>query len=112
MFQQVEELRGGTGELLEVSDVDLDTWAHSGRKGHLFQIATLRRGRPGPEYLSGNRRQVVGQYDLPDIVEGTDRLAKRISNQSRVVIADAAHLPSFEQPEVFNPLLESFIGSF
>lgn len=55
---------------------------------------------------------VVGQYDLPDIVEGTDRLAKRISDQSRVVIADAAHLPSFEQPDAFNPLLESFLGSF
>ncbi len=48
---------------------------------------------------------VVGAHDQPDMIESAEYLAARISDRSHVVIENAAHLPSLEQPEAFNAAL-------
>lgn len=54
---------------------------------------------------------IVGAHDLPDLVEGTEHLARRLSG-TRHVIPGTAHLPSLERPEQFNRLLRDFLESF
>lgn len=53
---------------------------------------------------------VVGEYDHPDLHLAADYLAERLSDHDAVVIPDAAHLPSLEQPEVFNTELKAFLA--
>lgn len=50
---------------------------------------------------------VVGEHDIPQLIEASEHLHEMIEHSSRVVIEDAAHLPSLEQPEAFN---EAFYG--
>lgn len=52
---------------------------------------------------------VVGAHDQPDMIESAEYLADRISDRSHVVIDNAAHLPSLEQPEAFNAALREFL---
>lgn len=54
----------------------------------------------------------VGAHDEPVFVEAAQYLASRLSHRSAVVIPGAAHLPSLEQPEVFNNELFGFLGTF
>lgn len=54
---------------------------------------------------------VVGAHDLPDMIESAEYLANRISDRSHVVIENAAHLPSLEQPEAFNKALHVFLDT-
>ena len=54
---------------------------------------------------------MVGAHDLPDLIESAHYLAYRLSEQPSVVIEDAAHLPSLEQPEAFNSALLAFLDS-
>ncbi len=53
---------------------------------------------------------VVGAHDQPDMIESAEYLAARISDRSHVVIENAAHLPSLEQPEAFNITLREFLN--
>lgn len=50
---------------------------------------------------------VVGEHDIPQLIEASEHLEEMIEHASRVLIADAAHLPSLDQPETFN---EAFYG--
>ncbi|MCZ6737883.1 MAG: alpha/beta hydrolase [Actinobacteria bacterium] len=54
---------------------------------------------------------VVGAHDLPDMIESAEYLANRISDRNHVVIENAAHLPSLEQPEAFNKALRVFLDT-
>lgn len=54
---------------------------------------------------------IVGQHDVPDLIESAHFLAARLSDRPAVTIRDAAHLPSLEQPEPFNQALEGFLSS-
>ncbi len=53
---------------------------------------------------------VVGEYDNPDLHLAAEYLAERLSDHDAVVIPDAAHLPSLEQPEVFSTELKAFLA--
>ena len=55
---------------------------------------------------------MVGAHDEPDLTESAAYLAGRLSNRSHVIIDNAAHLPSLEQPEAFNKSLVDFLSSF
>ena len=44
---------------------------------------------------------MVGEFDLPDLIDGTGLLAERISDHPRVLIRGAAHLASMERPDAF-----------
>lgn len=52
---------------------------------------------------------VVGLLDLPDAVASAATLAAEIPDAQRFEIAEAAHLPSMERPEEFNPGVLAFI---
>jgi pimeloyl-ACP methyl ester carboxylesterase len=53
---------------------------------------------------------MVGEHDLPDVRQSADHLAATIGDGKAVVIPDAAHLPSLEQPEAFNRALLGFLA--
>lgn len=53
---------------------------------------------------------MVGEYDLPDVRQAADHLAATFGDGEAVVIPDAAHLPSLEQPDVFNQALFGFLA--
>lgn len=52
---------------------------------------------------------VVGSLDHPELARAADMMAEGIPNARKVVMDGAAHVPSFEQPEVFNPILLDFL---
>ena len=54
---------------------------------------------------------IVGEHDEKLLVDAADYLARRLSDQGAVIIDNAAHLPSLEQPEAFNDALTGFLGS-
>lgn len=54
---------------------------------------------------------VVGEHDIPQLIEASEHLREMIEHSTRVVIEDAAHLPSFEQPEAFNEAFFGFLGA-
>ena len=52
---------------------------------------------------------IVGELDVPDALTSARTLATSISNAHLKIIADAAHLPSMEAPEVFSEMLLEFV---
>ena len=52
---------------------------------------------------------IVGDQDLPDMQAIAGLLAKRIPNARKVIMPDAAHLPSMEKPEQFNKIVLDFL---
>jgi 3-oxoadipate enol-lactonase len=54
---------------------------------------------------------IIGGVDVPDLIAAGHYLAAHIPNASEFVIADAAHLPNLEQPELFNQLVTNFLQS-
>lgn len=54
---------------------------------------------------------VVGEHDLPNLIEAAHYLAERLSDLAAVVLDDTAHLPSMDQPDRFNKSLAGFLGS-
>lgn len=54
---------------------------------------------------------IVGDKDVPTVLEAADLLAESIPNARKAVIHDAAHLPNLEHPQEFNRLVLDFLGS-
>ncbi len=52
---------------------------------------------------------VVGELDFPHIVERHEELSEELENAFAVTIEEAAHLPSLERPDLFDPLLLEFL---
>ncbi|MBK8024096.1 MAG: alpha/beta hydrolase [Chloroflexi bacterium] len=52
---------------------------------------------------------VAGALEAPVMLEVAEMMAARLPNARKVVIDGAAHVPSYEKPEVFNPLLLGFL---
>ena len=53
---------------------------------------------------------VVGDQDLPPVLETADLLVAKIHGARKAVIHDAAHLPNLEHPERFNRILVDFLN--
>jgi 2-hydroxy-6-oxonona-2,4-dienedioate hydrolase len=53
---------------------------------------------------------VVGALDHPEIVRAADVMVEAMPNARKAIIEGAAHVPSYENPEVFNQLLLNFLG--
>lgn len=53
---------------------------------------------------------VVGDRDLPELVEQAERLAQELPDARLATVAGAGHLPSLERPEELNRLLLGFLG--
>lgn len=52
---------------------------------------------------------VVGEYDLPHVHDATRRLEQEVPDAHRVVVEDAAHLPSLERPMAFTDAVVGFL---
>jgi pimeloyl-ACP methyl ester carboxylesterase len=52
---------------------------------------------------------VVGDKDVPTVLEAADLLMNSIPDVRKAVIHDAAHLPNLEHPEEFNRLVLDFL---
>lgn len=61
------------------------------------------------EEISAPTLVVVGTHDQPDFKVAAEVMADRIPGARLAVVDGAAHLPSLEQPDVFNELLGSFL---
>jgi 3-oxoadipate enol-lactonase len=53
---------------------------------------------------------IVGDEDRPDIIVITGLLESGIAGARKVVMRDAAHLPSMEQPAAFNRIVGDFLA--
>lgn len=54
---------------------------------------------------------VVGELDFPDIVARHEDLSEELENSFAVVLEETAHFPSYERPDLFNPLLLEFLDA-
>ena len=54
---------------------------------------------------------VIGDSDDKDLVKLADRFTFEIPNAKKVLIENAAHLPSLEHPELFNQILSDFLNT-
>jgi 3-oxoadipate enol-lactonase len=52
---------------------------------------------------------LVGDEDLPPVLDHADLLIDSIPNATKAVIRDAAHLPNMEHPEQFNRIVLDFL---
>jgi 3-oxoadipate enol-lactonase len=52
---------------------------------------------------------IVGDQDVPPIMDAVDLLMEKIPHARKAVIHDAAHLPNLEHPEEFNRLVLDFL---
>lgn len=53
---------------------------------------------------------VVGDQDLPHRLANADLIASKVAGARKVIIEDAAHLPSLERPQEFNRVLLDFLA--
>jgi pimeloyl-ACP methyl ester carboxylesterase len=51
---------------------------------------------------------IIGTHDFPDINETSTHLST-VAPDARLVRLETAHLPSLEQPDVFNAALQEFL---
>lgn len=59
--------------------------------------------------ISARTLVIVGDKDVPTVLEAADLLTDSIPNARMAVIQDAAHLPNLEHPEEFNRLVLEFL---
>jgi len=52
---------------------------------------------------------VSGELDFPHVLERQEELSERLENAFALTLDDTAHLPSFERPEQFDPVLLEFL---
>ena len=73
----------------------------------------IRPGRPATEQLEkilAPTLIILGELDLPAMVEHGKSLAQGIQGARLEVIPETAHMPAMEEPETFNSLLADFVG--
>ena len=123
------------GRFEEAAEIEIKTWV-AGPRRSLDEIdARLRRrvrdmillsyatppdlGQPLPlePPASGRLHEVstptliiVGAEDVPDVLTISDRLLFGIAGARKIVSPDAAHLPTMEQPAVFNRRVGEFLA--
>ena len=69
--------------------------------------ATTAAGRLGE--LSMPVLAIVGDNDLPYLLLAADIMAEQIAGATKVLIADAAHLPNLDQPAEFQRIVAGFL---
>jgi pimeloyl-ACP methyl ester carboxylesterase len=62
-----------------------------------------------PERIQQPVLLIDGPYDFPDVRASNQTLLSRLPNATYVQIADTAHFPSYEQPELFNRVVLDFL---
>jgi len=72
----------------------------------------IRPGRPATEQLEKILTPtliILGELDLPAVVEHGNALAQGIPGARLEIIPETAHMPTMEEPETFNSLLVDFV---
>jgi 3-oxoadipate enol-lactonase len=136
-FQQEEKALLEQGNLEAASDLNVRFWVVGPRRQpeqvdsqvrrrvyemqyHAFTVPIpdtteeIRLDPPAISRLSEVRVPtllIVGDQDLPEKVEQTERLAREITNARRVVIPGGGHAINMEQPEAFNRVVRDFLSS-
>ena len=59
--------------------------------------------------ISATTLLVVGDEDVPPVLDCSELLLQEVSGARKVVIHDAAHLPNLEHPEEFNRVVLDFL---
>jgi pimeloyl-ACP methyl ester carboxylesterase len=59
--------------------------------------------------ISASTLVMIGNKDLPNVLENADLLVESIPHARKAVIHDAAHLPNLEHPEEFNRIVIDFL---
>ena len=54
---------------------------------------------------------IVGDLDMPGIIEIADMIVKNVNSAKKITIKDAAHLVNMEKPKEFNDIVINFISS-
>ena len=54
---------------------------------------------------------IIGENDLPFLRLAADYLTTHISDATRLLVSDAAHLPNMERPEQFCSIVEDFLSA-
>jgi len=62
-----------------------------------------------PERIQQPVLLIDGPYDFPDVLESNQTLLSRLPNATYIQIADTAHFPGYEQPELFNSVAQEFL---
>jgi pimeloyl-ACP methyl ester carboxylesterase len=70
----------------------------------------LPRPEIEPERIPQPVLLIDGPYDFPDVLESNKVLLGRVPNAQYVSVADSAHFPSYEQPDLFNRVVLEFLG--
>jgi len=60
--------------------------------------------------ISINTLTIVGDMDVPDIIEIADLIDRDVSNSQKVIIQGAAHMVNMEKPGIFNRIVLEFLG--
>ncbi len=90
--------------------IDMDrTPAKTEAERNEHQTGFQTRPNPHLDEIEAATLVVVGAYDEPILVDAAKYMAERLSDRRAVIIPDAAHLPSLEQPEAFNEALLEFL---
>ena len=53
---------------------------------------------------------IVGDLDMPDILEIVDIIEKNVAGTKKVIIKDAAHMLNMEKPDEFNKIVLDFLS--
>jgi 3-oxoadipate enol-lactonase len=62
-----------------------------------------------PEAIATPVLVITGEYDRAVRVQAADRLATRLPNAERAVVADSGHLPALDNPVAYNNLVREFL---
>jgi pimeloyl-ACP methyl ester carboxylesterase len=90
---------------------EMDSIPQASERERNSQVQTLEP--PTNEQLdsiTAATRVVVGEHDLPTLVESAHYLARRLGGRHPVILDDTAHLPSLEKPAEFNSVLAEFLA--
>jgi pimeloyl-ACP methyl ester carboxylesterase len=133
LFLEVEAA-DKAGDLVGINEAEMRLWLDGPRRLHGYVKQPLRdlfldmNGLSlGNDFTSAPRQAitppavgrlgeikaptlvVIGDEDLPTIMDAADLLMSSVPNVRKAVIHDAAHLPNLEHPEEFNRVVLDFL---
>jgi pimeloyl-ACP methyl ester carboxylesterase len=123
------------GDFARAAEIDLLVWVDGPRRApeqvdaafreragelarHVYEAAVdggqpRRLDPPAAERLAELRVPVlviVGELDQPDMLAIATRIEQQAPDARKRLMADVAHLPSLEQPEAYNRIVDAFLA--
>lgn len=92
----------------KVREMDTDAFANSSEEGQYQPLDPPAIGRLGE--IRVPTLVIVGDQDVPYIVDIAERLAAGIAAAKKTVISGAAHMVNMERPDEFNRIVLEFLA--